>query len=102
MPPRFGFASALRPRAVALLETRRDVARHVSAALTEKFRHQAGRRDAVHVIVAENADMLLRIQRALHPRDRRLHVQQRERIGKCAAAGEKFPRLLGRMIAAAA
>ena len=91
-----------RVQAVALLQPRGNIAGHMSAEPAQKLGHQAGRRDAVHVIVAEHADMLLFVQRPLHARAGRLHVEQLEGVAQGPVAREKLPRQLLRVVTAAA
>ena len=72
---------------VALLEPRGDIAGHVAAPAAQIFRQQAGGRDAVNVIIAEDGDMLAALQGKPYARGGLVHVEQVERGGEGVAAG---------------
>ena len=72
---------------VALLEPRGDIAGHVAAPAAQIFRQQAGSRDAVDVVIAEDGDMLAALQGKPYARGGLVHVEQVERGGEGVAAG---------------
>ena len=68
-------------RAVALRDPVRDMDGVVEAAGAQILRQQCGAAGAVHVVIAEDRDLLVAGDRIGEPRRRRLHVGQHMRIG---------------------
>ncbi len=78
-------------QAVALFEAGRDIAHDVRALPAQEVRQQAGRRDAVDIIVAEDADLLPPVDRPAHTLRRLVHIEQRERVGQRLVCRQKIP-----------
>ena len=81
-------------QAVALFEAGRDIAHDVRALPAQEVRQQAGRGDAVDVIVAEDADLLPPVDCAADAPRRLVHVQKRERVGQRLVRRQKVPRFV--------
>ena len=68
--------------AVALFEPCGNVACHMSAALSEKVRQKTCGRNAVYVVVSEDADMLAPLEGLFDPRRGLIHIEQVKGGGK--------------------
>ena len=66
--------------AVALLEATGQMPRHVGAELAQCQHRERRCADAVHVVIAVNADLLAPFDRGPKPLDRRRHVTEQERV----------------------
>ena len=67
---------------VALFEPCGNVACHMSAALSEKVRQKTCGRNAVYVVVSEDADMLAPFESPFDPRRGLIHIEQVKGGGK--------------------
>ena len=72
---------------VALFKAGRDIAGHMAALAAQILRQQAGRRNAVDVVIAEDGDMLTTGQRLFDAGGSLVHVQKGKRRRERIAAG---------------
>ena len=72
---------------VALFKAGRDIAGHMAALAAQILRQQAGRRDAVDVVIAEDGDMLAPGKRLFDAGGSLVHVQKGKRRRERIAAG---------------
>src|SRR5207253_3577528 len=85
---------------VALVEAARQVPVDLRAQLAEDEDRKHCRADAVHVVVAVDADATASADRRADALDRRIHVSEQEGVVQRLLTGQKGPRLFGVAVAA--